>query len=83
MLMEIPLCMVNAKNAMTRGRNPLGFIGLTLVLWVGLRTVGAVIGLHFGLMDMYVYGLAFLFGFCGGIMSYGIARHCRYSDWHW
>jgi len=39
----IALCKLNKKNAIARGKRPGGFIALTIILWVGLEILGAVV----------------------------------------
>ena len=70
----------NKANAISRGRKPGMFIGLTIGLWFGLEFLGAFIGT---LADMGAgaYGLALLFAIIGGVASYLIAKNCTPGDY--
>lgn len=71
----ILLCNKNRANALRRGRNPSGFVALTVCLWLGLEFIGGMIGaaadLEFG-----AYGLAILFAVIGAVISYLAAKNC-------
>lgn len=74
------LCNTNKKNAVQRGRKPDAFIALTLLLWIGLEIVGAVVGAAGGL-ESGMYFLAILFAVIGGVISYFVAKNCRIGDY--
>ena len=38
------LCKVNKNNAIARGRRPGGYIALTIVLWIVMEIIGAIVG---------------------------------------
>lgn len=71
----IMLCNKNRANALRRGRNPSGFVALTICLWLGLEFIGAMIGGAAGL-EYGAYGLGILFAVIGGVTSYLIAKNC-------
>lgn len=40
----IGLCKVNKNNAIARGKRPGGFIALTIILWIVMEFIGAIVG---------------------------------------
>ncbi len=40
----IGLCKVNKNNAIARGRRPGGYIALTIILWIVMEFIGAIVG---------------------------------------
>lgn len=40
----IGLCKVNKRNAIANGRRPGGYIALTIVLWIVMEFIGAIVG---------------------------------------
>lgn len=38
------LCKVNKNNAIARGRRPGGYIALTIILWITMEIIGAIVG---------------------------------------
>lgn len=63
----------NAENAKLAGKNPVIFVILTIVLWVGMEFLGAYIGNH-AEMGMGAYFMALVFALIGGGISYAIAK---------
>lgn len=63
----------NAENAKSAGKNPVIFVLLTIVLWVGMEFLGAYIGNTNG-MGAGAYALALVFALIGGGISYAIAK---------
>ncbi len=66
----------NAANAVARGREPGGFVALTIAIWLGMELIGAIIGKALGL-GLGAYALALLFAVGGGILSYYITKNCK------
>ena len=75
----IYLCKKNAENASLRGRKPVGFIALTVLLWFGMEVLAGVIG---GLADLGagVHPLAIAMAALGGFLSYRAAKNCRIKE---
>lgn len=65
----IYLCRRIKVNALERGRSPVLYIILTLIIWLGMEIMGFLIGLSLGLGG-FAYILALVFGVLGGLISY-------------
>lgn len=76
----IMLCNKNRANALRRGRNPSGFVALTICLWLGLEFIGAMIGAAAG-MELGAYGLGILFAAIGALISYLAAKNCSIGNY--
>ncbi len=65
----IYICRRIWSNAFERGRSPIFYIILTLVIWVGMEILGFIIGLSLGL-GAGAYFIALVFAVIGGLISY-------------
>lgn len=70
------LCNVNSKNAAARGQSGGKYVAFTILLWVGMEFLGALIGGLAGL-GAGAYILALLFAAGGAVASYFIAKGKR------
>lgn len=76
------LVRANKKNALERGRRPGGFIALTLVLWIGLEIIGAVIGTLAGAEYLGIIFIGLAFAGIGGLISYLVTKSCKPGDYY-
>ena len=88
----IGLCKVNKNNAIARGRRPGGFIALTIVLWIVMEFIGAIVGMFVaasqngGTLDSSSYkftAVLFAYGFAGigALISYLCAKFGPQGDY--
>ena len=88
----IGLCKVNKNNAIARGRRPGGYIALTIVLWIGMEFIGAIVGMFVaasqngGTLDSSSYkftAVLFAYGFAGvgALISFLCAKFGPQGDY--
>lgn len=70
----------NKATALSRGRKPGGFMGLTIALWFGLEFIGILLGFAGGL-ELGAYVLGLVLAIVGGVISYLAAKNCRPGDY--
>lgn len=68
------LCKGNTAKARSRGRSDGWAIGYTILLWVGMEFLGAIIGAAIHLPQIEMYVMALLFAGLGGLISWLIAK---------
>lgn len=71
----IGLCKVNKRNAIANGRRPGGYIALTIVLWIVMEFIGAIVGTVVAAVSrggdmsdesgIKLVGILFAYGFAG------------------
>lgn len=75
------LCHSNAKRVRAKGRKPGMFVFYTILLWVGMEFLGALIGTLIAWPNyqssFLPYGLALLFAIIGGVLSTVVAKNAK------
>ena len=79
-ILLILLCNSNAKKVKARGRKPGMFVFLTIVLWVGMEFLGAIIGSVIAVFRsqdslFLAYLMGLVFAVIGAVISVQIAKN--------
>lgn len=81
----VALCMANAKRVQAKGRKPGLFVFYTIILWIGMEFLGALIGILIVGINNYMqsllpYGMALAFAIAGGILSTVISKNAKPAE---
>lgn len=70
----------NMEIVRARGRNPGGFIALTICLWAGFEFTGFIIGMILKQNRIICALIGLGLGGIGAVISYLISKNCREGD---